>query len=74
LIDNNLYFEDSENNVLMMRKTGDKRKYSIVKKEIFNEHIKGKYCVDFVLDDRNQVVEMWRKLGLVCLQVAEGNF
>ena len=28
----------------------------------------------FILDDRNGVVEMWRSLGLKCLQVAEGNF
>ena len=28
----------------------------------------------FVLDDRSQVVKMWRELGLTCLQVADGNF
>ena len=27
-----------------------------------------------VLDDRNQVVKMWRENGLTCLQVAEGDF
>ena len=26
------------------------------------------------LDDRDRVVKMWRKLGLTCLQVNEGNF
>ena len=36
--------------------------------------IKDKYQVDYVLDDRNQVVEMWRSLGLTCLQVADGDF
>lgn len=30
--------------------------------------------VFMVLDDRNKVVNMWRTLGLTCLQVAEGNF
>lgn len=59
---------------LYMRKTGDHRKDSIVKKEIYEEHIKGKYNVRFVLDDRDQVVRMWREQGLKCLQVAEGNF
>jgi len=59
---------------LFMRKTGDFRKDAIIKKEIFDEHIRGKYNVDFVLDDRNQVVELWRSIGLTCLQVAEGNF
>ena len=59
---------------LYMRKKGDMRKDSIIKRELYEKHIKGKYNVQFVLDDRNQVVEMWRSLGLKCLQVAEGDF
>ena len=59
---------------LFMRKTGDMRKDSIVKREIFDEHIRDKYQIDYVLDDRDQVVEMWRSLGLTVLQVAEGKF
>ena len=59
---------------LIMRETGDFRKDSIIKKEIFDTQIRGFYNIDFVLDDRNQVVEMWRQLGLICLQVAEGDF
>ena len=57
-----------------MREEGDRRKDNIVKYEIFNKFIRDKYCVNYVLDDRNQVVEMWRKLGLRTLQVADGNF
>lgn len=59
---------------LYMRKNRDRRKDSQVKLEIFNVHIRSRYNVQFVLDDRNQVVEMWRKLGLRTLQVADGNF
>lgn len=59
---------------LYMRKTDDMRKDSVVKREMFNEYIRDKYFVKFVLDDRNQVVEMWRELGLTCFQVAEGSF
>lgn len=59
---------------LFMRPEGDNRKDSIVKRELFDNHIRGKYNVKFVLDDRNQVVEMWRSLGLKCFQVADGNF
>jgi predicted kinase len=59
---------------LHMRKVGDMRKDSVVKREIFDEHIRGRYDVVAVLDDRNQVVEMWRSLGLTVLQVADGNF
>lgn len=59
---------------LHMRRAGDYRKDDVVKLELFNQHIRGKYNVAYVLDDRNRVVEMWRRLGLTCLQVAEGDF
>ena len=59
---------------LMMRKEGDFRRDSIVKEEIYNNYIKDKFDVEFVLDDRKSVCEKWRELGLKCLQVAEGNF
>ncbi|RFS14646.1 AAA family ATPase [Emticicia sp. C21] len=60
---------------LYMRATGDSRKDSIVKKELYEKYVKGKYYVRFVLDDRNQVVDLWRlDLGLPCLQVNYGDF
>lgn len=60
---------------LHMRAEGDNRKDNIVKRELYEQHIAGKYNVLFVLDDRNQVVDMWRnELGLTVLQVAEGDF
>lgn len=59
---------------LFMRKSGDNRDDRIIKREIFDEHIRDKYYIEFVLDDRNKVVQMWRELGLTCLQVADGNF
>lgn len=46
----------------------------LFKKDIYEQKIKGKYNVMFVLDDRDQVVDMWRSLGLTCLQVDYGNF
>jgi hypothetical protein len=57
-----------------MRKTDDFRKDSIIKEEIYQNEIEGKYNVLCVLDDRNQVVEFWRAKGLVCFQVAPGDF
>lgn len=59
---------------LYMRAEGDTRKDSVIKQELYEAYIKGKYNVQFVLDDRNQVVELWRSLGLTCLQVAPGDF
>ncbi len=58
---------------LLMRKDGDFRADHIVKQEILDNSIP-KERVLFVLDDRQQVVDMWRRNGLVCFQVAEGNF
>ena len=59
---------------LYMRPEGGMRKDTIIKKGMYDNYIKDKYNVYFVLDDRNQVVDMWRSLGLKCLQVAEGDF
>jgi hypothetical protein len=60
--------------VLFMRPDGDHRKDSVVKLEIFDREIRHKYAVLGVFDDRNQVVEMWRALGLTVFQVADGAF
>lgn len=61
--------------LLLMRPAGDVRKDCIVKRELYEQHIQGNYNVRLVLDDRNQVVDMWRdELGLTCFQVAPGNF
>ena len=59
---------------LFMRNANDYRGDEIVKKEIYEREIKGKYDVICVFDDRNKVVDMWREEGLLCCQVAEGNF
>jgi predicted kinase len=59
---------------LLMRVSGDMRKDSIIKEEILRASILPHYHVDFALDDRNQVVDMWRGLGLTCLQVDYGDF
>jgi len=59
---------------VFMRPEGDSRKDSIIKREIFDNNIRGNWNVRFVLDDRNQVVEVWREIGLKCLQVADGDF
>lgn len=59
---------------LFMRQAGDVRKDNIVKHELFWAHVAPWYNVQAVIDDRNQVVKMWREIGLTCLQVAEGDF
>jgi predicted kinase len=59
---------------LFMRPEGDMRPDNIVKAELFDKYVRDNFDVQFVLDDRDQVVDMWRRMGLTCLQVAEGDF
>jgi len=61
--------------MLQMRITGDGRKDAIVKKQLFDEAIRDRYYIEFVLDDRNQVVDMWRdELKLPYFQVYYSDF
>lgn len=60
---------------LYIRPKNNFEKDSVIKQRMFNDNIRGRYYVDFVVDDRDQVVEMWRdKMGLTCIQVDKGNF
>jgi hypothetical protein len=59
---------------LIMRRDDDNRKDAIVKREMYDLYIHEKYNIRFVLDDRDQVVKMWRDLGLPTFQVNYGNF
>jgi len=59
---------------LFMRPEGDGRKDAVVKREIFDREIRDNWRIVGVFDDRQQVVRMWRALGLTVFQVAEGDF
>lgn len=59
---------------LFMRPAGDMRPDNLIKAELFDAYVRDNFDVQFVLDDRDQVVEMWRRMGLTCLQVAPGDF
>ena len=65
---------------LFMRPTGakdgngNKLPDYMVKYDLFEQDVRGEYNVRFVLDDRNQVVDLWRRMGLKTLQVQEGDF
>jgi predicted kinase len=57
---------------LFMRPESDVRRDTVIKKELFEAQIRGKYIVDFVLDDRPSVCRMWRdELGLYVIQVGD---
>lgn len=58
-IENNIQFDH-----LAMRPNRDYRKDSIVKEELFYEHVAPYYNVLAVVDDRPQVVKMWYEIGI----------
>ncbi|MFM2387557.1 MAG: hypothetical protein RL660_2314 [Bacteroidota bacterium] len=63
-------FEHIEDTQLLMRKAGDYRRDSIIKKEILHQHILPHYAVLGVFDDRLQVVrECWNKERIFCFNV-----
>ena len=59
---------------IFIRPERDSRDDTVIKKEIYDNHIKDKYKIKYVIDDRDKVVKMWRDLGLTVLQVADGDF
>lgn len=65
-----IYMRDPE----LKDEKGNKLDDTIIKKQIYEEWIKDRYNVRFVLDDRDRVVKMWRDQGLKVLQVQEGDF
>ena len=64
---------DFKHTTLYMRKENDNRPDWIVKQEMWEQICKD-YYIEFMVDDRNQVVEHARKLGFTVFQVADGDF
>lgn len=60
---------------LYMRSAGDDRRDWVVKLELMDLLIREHMVYPgIIFDDRNQVVEAWRKAGLTCWQVVDGDF
>jgi hypothetical protein len=71
----NCMFEDSCYKALYMRPDDMAHaKDAEFKKKVYLEHIKDKYDVEFVIEDRQQCVDMFRNLGLTVLQCDVGDF
>lgn len=58
---------------LYMRKTGDARGDDIIKKELFEEHVKDKFYVHCIIDDRPKMVRAWRRMGFTDRILAVGD-
>ena len=75
LADNNIPFDEFYmRDSTLVDENGNKLDDTIIKKNIYEDMIKPRFNVRFVLDDRDRVVKMWREQGLKVLQVAEGDF
>lgn len=61
-------------NNLYMRPAKDYRADDIVKMELLDEILADGYSPYMVYDDRTRVVNAWRQRGLICAQVAPGDF
>lgn len=69
LEDNNIYYDK-----LILKGVNDNRKDVIVKMELYANEIYPYYDVYNVFDDRQQIVYLWRGMGLTCFQVNSGFF
>lgn len=63
-----LYSRDAERDV---NDKGEALADTIVKRRLFDTHIKNRFNVKYVIDDRPSVCRMWRALGLKTLQVGD---
>lgn len=61
-------------NRVLMRADKDNRPDNIIKKEILDKLRGEGRDIAFSVDDRQQVVDMWRENGVTCLQCDVGNF
>jgi hypothetical protein len=61
-------------NRLYLRDDDDFRPDDITKKEIFDKVVSDGFKPQLAFDDRENVVKMWRSIGLPCFQVREGKF
>ncbi|NOR62290.1 MAG: polynucleotide kinase [Rhodobacteraceae bacterium] len=59
---------------LLMRMDNDNRADYLIKKEILNQLISEGKNIEFAVDDRQQVVDMWRENGITCFQCDKGDF
>lgn len=69
-----LEHKEIEYDELHMRPDGDYRPDHIIKEEILRKLQTDGKDILFAVDDRQQVVDMWRRNGITCLQCAEGKF
>lgn len=66
--------ENSGEVFVMMRAEDDRRPSAEIKRDHLKEMRLHGYSPVIAFEDRSEDVKMWREEGLICCQVAEGNF
>ena len=61
---------------ILMRPSSDHRHDTEVKPELLERHLseQERAQIAFILEDRDSMVEKWRDIGYICIQVARGDF
>ena len=62
---------DISYDALFMRSNKDFRPDSVVKAELFDVFIRGRFDVHVAVDDRSSVCDAWKKLGIRVVQVVD---
>jgi len=57
---------------MFMRPANDFRKDNLIKEEIYESHLKGKFNILCCVDDRLQVLSMWEQKGIFTFNVNQG--
>lgn len=69
-LENNFLHPD----ILLMRPAKSFIAGPVCKKKLYEDNVKDKFYIPFVLEDNAKCVAMWRDEGLICLQPNEGKF
>lgn len=72
--ENWLFWNDIPFSELLMRPDRDNRADHHLKQEFLDRLVARGDVILFAVDDRQQVVDMWRRNGITCLQCAPGDF
>ena len=57
--------------ILLMRKDGDMSQDTVIKEQLYKEHVEPNYEIIGAFDDKTRVIELWRSLGIIGYHVGE---
>ena len=67
-------YDLTESNMMLMRPNGNTWNDTELKPHLLEQEGITLDRIAFVIEDRDAMVKKWREMGLVCVQVADGNY